>query len=258
MAFKLSIKPAPMTCLDLILFCNKIKVVLATHTPINTPTAAISEIFPITEGTNNAETTLITAASFKRVPISGMLAFFHLASGPRPIKNKPGAIMATNTASKYGGPTEIFPPPSASINSGYMVPSNTEAAAAASTTLLASKKDSRDTTSNFSPKPTLGARKANNNSAPPITITKYSKINRPRLGSVANACTELSTPERTKKVPSKLNENAQMDSNTVHTLNAPRFSVTANECINAVPTSQGINEAFSTASQNHQPPQPNS
>jgi hypothetical protein len=49
-----------------------------------------------------------------------------------------------------------------------------------------------------------------------------------------------------------------MPSNTVQLLNAPRFSVTASEWINAVPTSQGMKEAFSTGSQNHQPPQPSS
>jgi hypothetical protein len=38
----------------------------------------------------------------------------------------------------------------------------------------------------------------------------------------------------------------------------PRFSVTASEWISAVPTSQGMNDAFSTGSQNHQPPQPSS
>ena len=83
-------------------------------------------------------------------------------------------------------------------------------------------------------------------------------MNTPRLGSVAKACTEVSTPERTRKVPSRLSENAQIASNTVQLLNAPRFSVTASEWISAVPTSQGMNEAFSTGSQNHQPPQPSS
>jgi len=104
-----------------------------------------------------------------------------------------------------------------------------EPAAATNTTLLVSNIDSRETTSNFSPKPTLGARQANNNNAPPITITKYNRINTPRRGSVANACTEVSTPERTKNVPNRLNEKAQIESNTVQTLNASRFSVTASE-----------------------------
>ena len=80
----------------------------------------------------------------------------------------------------------------------------------------------------------------------------------PRLGSVANACTDVSTPERTRKVPSRLRENATIASNTVQLLKLPRFSVTASEWMSAVPTSHGMNEAFSTGSQNHQPPHPNS
>ena len=80
----------------------------------------------------------------------------------------------------------------------------------------------------------------------------------PRAGSVAKACTEVSTPERTRKVPSSDSEKAMIASSTVQVLNAPRFSVTASEWISAVPTSQGMNEAFSIGSQNHQPPQPSS
>ncbi len=83
-------------------------------------------------------------------------------------------------------------------------------------------------------------------------------MNRPRLGSVAKECTEVSTPERTRKVPSRDSENVAMASNIVQFLKLPRFSVTASEWISAVPTSQGMNEAFSTGSQNHQPPQPSS
>ncbi len=37
-----------------------------------------------------------------------------------------------------------------------------------------------------------------------------------------------------------------------------RFSTTIAECSSAVAASQGMNEAFSTGSQNHQPPQPSS
>ncbi len=80
----------------------------------------------------------------------------------------------------------------------------------------------------------------------------------PRVGSVAKACTEVSTPERTRNVPSSDSEKAEIASSTVQLLNAARFSVTASECIRAVPTSQGMKEAFSTGSQNHQPPQPSS
>ena len=45
---------------------------------------------------------------------------------------------------------------------------------------------------------------------------------------------------------------------TVHAFSASRFSTTIAECSSAVPASQGISEAFSTGSQNHQPPQPSS
>ena len=49
-----------------------------------------------------------------------------------------------------------------------------------------------------------------------------------------------------------------MASRTVQFLKLPRFSVTAREWMSAVPINQGMNEAFSTGSQNHQPPQPSS
>ena len=83
-------------------------------------------------------------------------------------------------------------------------------------------------------------------------------MTKPRVGSAANECTEVMTPERTKNVPSKLSAKAKIASMIVHALNTPRFSVTANECSSAVPASHGINDAFSTGSQNHQPPQPSS
>jgi hypothetical protein len=80
----------------------------------------------------------------------------------------------------------------------------------------------------------------------------------PRVGSVANACTEVSTPERTRKVPISDNENAMMASRMVQTFSAPRFSMTTAECNSAVPASHGISDAFSTGSQNQKPPQPSS
>jgi hypothetical protein len=83
-------------------------------------------------------------------------------------------------------------------------------------------------------------------------------MNSPRVGSVAKACTEESTPERTRKVPSSDSEKAMMASSTVQLLNTPRFSVTAREWMSAVPRSQLIMGGFSTGSHAHQPPQPSS
>jgi hypothetical protein len=89
-----------------------------------------------------------------------------------------------------------------------------------------------------------------------MNSTKIARMKTPRVGSVAKACTEVSTPERTRKVPINESEKAKIASRMVHTLSASRFSITSAECRSAVAASQGISEAFSTGSQNHQPPQP--
>ena len=123
---------------------------------------------------------------------------------------------------------------------------------------MTSNMVSRDMGSNLPPPLSDGARQAKSSSEMPITSTSRARMYMPRRGSVAKACTEVSTPERTRKVPSSESEKAAIASSTVQLLNAPLFSVTASEWINAVPTSQGMKEAFSTGSQNHQPPHPSS
>src|ERR1044072_5495394 len=85
---------------------------------------------------------------------------------------------------------------------------------------------------------------------------RIKRMNTTRVGSVAKACTEVSTPERTRKVPSSDSEKVRIASKMVQTFSALRFSITTAECNSAVPASHGISEAFSTGSQNHQPPQP--
>ena len=85
-----------------------------------------------------------------------------------------------------------------------------------------------------------------------------SRMNTPRAGSTAKACTEFSTPERTRNVPISDSAKASSASRMVQLFSASRFSYTIAECRSAAPTSHGMNEAFSTGSQNHQPPQPNS
>ncbi len=209
-------------------------------------------------GAINALTKLTPAAQRIRIARDGKLICFHREIGPSPIRKIAGVIIGTKTASKYGGPTEILPKSSASITSGYNVPNITLADATRSNKLLANSIDSRDNKSNLPPKPTFGARHANNNNESVTVTNRNPRTNIPLSGSVANACTEVKTPERTKNVPSKLSENVKIANKTVQLLKPPRFSVTASECISAVPANQGIKEAFSTGSQNHQPPQPSS
>ena len=83
-------------------------------------------------------------------------------------------------------------------------------------------------------------------------------MNTPRAGSVAKVWTDVNTPERTRNVPSSDSAKARMASRRVQLFSVSRFSTTMAECNSAVPISHGMNEAFSTGSQNHQPPQPSS
>ncbi len=81
-------------------------------------------------------------------------------------------------------------------------------------------------------------------------------MNRPRVGSLAKECTEVSTPERTRNVPSSDSEKVRIARKIVQTFSASRFSITLAEWSRAVPDSHGSSEAFSTGSQNQKPPQP--
>ena len=95
------------------------------------------------------------------------------------------------------------------------------AAATTSRMLLASSNDSRETSSKPPPSPTTSARAARTAAASRrSTIARKARMNMPRAGSVANACTDVSTPERTRNVPSSYSENATIASSTVQLLNS--------------------------------------
>ena len=80
----------------------------------------------------------------------------------------------------------------------------------------------------------------------------------PLEGSNANVCTLVNIPDLTKKVPITLKRNVIIASSKTHVLSDFLFSRIIREWSKAVPSSQGMKEAFSTGSQNHQPPQPSS
>ena len=130
------------------------------------------------------------------------------------------------------------------------------AAQVASRMLFSSKAPSRETGAKGPPALSAGARMAYKISEPPIATTSSIRMKVPRKGSTAKAWTELSTPERTRKVPTSDRENVTIASRMVQDFRVSRRSTTIAEWISAVPTSQGMKEAFSTGSQNHQPPQP--
>src|SRR3981189_2635598 len=85
------------------------------------PTSALQR--PKANGGAGPGARLTPSAQRSSTASSGRLVRFQRASGPTPIRNSAGAISGTNTASKYGGPTEILPTPSASSSSGESVPS---------------------------------------------------------------------------------------------------------------------------------------
>src|SRR5262249_13922136 len=80
--------------------------------------------------------------------------------------------------------------------------------------------------------------------------------NHPPIEDSANACTELTTPERVSMVPSMQSMNVTNTSQTFHTFIMPRFSCIITECRNAVPVIHGSREAFSTGSHAQYPPHP--
>ena len=138
------------------------------------------------------------------------------------------------------------------------MPINTVAQAVVRNRLLSTSAPSREIGANSPPCFRADARQANSIRLPPMKTQRINRMKTPRVGSVAKACTEVSTPERTRKVPSNDSEKVRIDNRMVQTFSALRFSITSAECNSAVPASHGIREAFSTGSQNHQPPQPSS
>src|SRR5688572_779254 len=116
---------------------------------------------------------------------------------------------------KKGAPTDTFSPDTASTINGHKVPINTVAAAVVKNRLLRPRPPSRDIGWNTPPDVSEDARKAKSASEPPMKTMRIIKIKTPRVGSVAKAWTEVSTPDRTRNVPSSDSENVRIARRTV-------------------------------------------
>ena len=90
------------------------------------------------------------------------------------------------------------------------MPSSTAAAAVVNSRLLSSRLPSREMGWNTPVLARLGPRQANSASEPPMTTRRRTKMKTPRAGSVAKAWTDVSTPDRTKNVPSRLRAKVTM------------------------------------------------
>ena len=91
-----------------------------------------------------------------------------------------------------------------------------------------------------------------------IRIKRKLNIYNPLDGSFAKLLIEFKIPDLTRKVPLILNEKVVIDKIIVHSLNEFLFCNTITVCSSAVKQNHGINETFSTGSQNQKPPQPSS
>ena len=177
--------------------------------------------------------------------------------GPKVSSRSNNIAIGAAALLKYGGPTEILLP-IASANIGYNVPIKTTPKIVLSKILLPTIAASRLSRLNVLPCTTPPIRNANSAKAPPTYNRSNARINAPRSGSTANACTLVNIPDRTKNVPAIDIANAISASMTVHARNASRVAKTLTEWSKAVAASHGNNDAFSTGSQNHHPPQPSS
>ena len=111
------------------------------------------------------------------------------------------------------------------------------------------KTASRETSDSILRPPRRSGSRETISAAEPTTTTAINPSSGPPTFETPKAWIDSSTPERTRNVPSRQSANVVTISETFQVRSIPRFSWTITECRNAVPTSQGISEAFSTASQ---------
>ena len=89
-------------------------------------------------------------------------------------------------------------------------------------------------------------------------MNKKTRINKPLSGSLANVLTEFYIPDLTKNVPHILKVKVAINKMIVQYFKSALFSRTKTQWSNAVKQNHGINDTFSTGSQNQKPPHPSS
>ncbi len=109
------------------------------------------------------------------------------------------------------------------------MPIRTAAQTVISTRLLKTRLPSREMGVNIAPCRNCGARQAKSTKAPAVKNPMMPRMKMPRAGSTAKECTDVSTPDRTRKVPIKLSAKVMIASRIVQTFSASRFSITTAE-----------------------------
>jgi hypothetical protein len=140
-------------------------------------------------------------------------------------------------------------PVSASEISGKKVPQKTTAAIPTSNRLLSRNTDSRLSRESSRRSERSESSRETISSAEPITTVPIRTSSGGPTFEAPKAWIDCRIPERTRNVPSSERAKVAQISETFQTLSMPRRSWTMIECRKAVPVSQGIRAAFSTASQ---------
>ena len=236
---------------------SSINTPITSQTPSPRPTGPISERPVCIAHVRPTQAKQNTATGQSRERCA-RLALFQGKVEPMGRITAKATINGVKATLKKGGPTESLRSIKSSATKGQTVPTKTTKQLMANNRLLAINALSRLTVANTPLLSIALARRANSNKAPPKNTPKIIKINTPRSGSLAKACTDVSTPERTINVPIKEKPKAKMANRMVQAFKASRFSTTMAECSKAAEISHGIKLAFSTGSQNQNPPQPSS
>src|ERR1700681_888776 len=180
----------------------------------------------------------------------------HASNGPTAVSSKSNKATGTATRLKNGGPTVTLCPCTNSERIGKNVPHKIVKQTVSRRRLLNRKLDSRETSASSLCSLLRCDRFRTRKYVHTASVNPMNTRNQVPIEDCANACTELITPERVRKVPSMESRKVAKMSAMFQTFNMPRFSCIITECRNAVPVSQGISEAFSTGSHPQYPPQP--
>lgn len=171
------------------------------------------------------------------------------SAGPTPIRKRIAAAMGIPTWLNQGAPTLILPPPVASTTSGNRVPNSTVKVRLRKSRLLNRNADSRLTRLSMRPSSwSSGRRHTSSDRAAPRLRAIAARKNGPIADWVKEWTLKI-TPERVRKVPSRVSSKVAMMSVTVQIFSVRRRSATMLEWMKAVAVSHGMSDAFSTGSQ---------
>src|SRR5580704_13715892 len=169
-------------------------------------------------------------APVARAPIAGHRKFrFKLStdvrrqasSGPTAVSRRSSNATGMFTRLKNGGPTVTLVPCTHSESTGNSVPHRTVKHATSRSRLLNRKLDSRETSDSSRFSLRRCSRFLRNQYRQTANVSARKLTNHVPIEDCANACTELTTPDRVRNVPKIASMNVEKISHTFHTFSMP-------------------------------------